>query len=156
MVESWWVCWETFSPPPALVVAWREGDMQEMVVEHRVLAHQTADRAAHQRKLEQALRSAPFPVAMKEWGARYDLRDGVLRQQIAVGSAQLASGRRLRRLAGFGHELGVDLLGHGRVEAQEAAGGEGGHLLVGEQDKRIVLGGHGVSIHCSKKNSYFR
>jgi len=49
-------------------------------------------------------------------------------QHLGMDPADFAAGVQLRDLAGLVHELGVDRLGHGRIEAQEAARCEAGHL----------------------------
>jgi hypothetical protein len=142
--------------PRGLVVGVREGDVQEVVVEHRVVAEQAFEDATDQRQRQQAGDGAALRISLGQRCPRRHLGDGALAQQLAVGRAQFAAIPRGRRLAGLRQELGVDVVGRDGVEAQEAAGGEMRHLEVVQQRQVGGRRGHAGSIHFSKKNSYFR
>ena len=136
------------------VIGGRKGDVQEVVVEHRIIAQQALQGAAHQRQIQHPGDGAALGISLAERRARCDLRDRIGRQGLAVGLHQALAGLRLGHLARLGHELCVDVVGHNRVEPQEALGHEPRHL--GGTQKGRGRGHVSACTSCSNQNSYFR
>jgi hypothetical protein len=129
----------------------RNGDVQEVMVEHRRFAEQAGDGALHQGQVKQPRRRAAGRIGFAERGSGAHLWDLVgghgSDESLAVLPAAFADA------AGLAHELGVDVVRNGAVEAQEAARHEARHLGRCQQDG---LAHAAASTIRSKKNSYFR